>query len=162
MRKLKAVQRRACGEALARVTLARAVRALWIGLADERSKQWIEPQCVVIVHVFVAERDRVNALGDKLKSRVLDARGVAVIAKAGRETREDLAALFDRTQQQRASVGGDVSAARNKRRNCGDLGPWRGGVAGYTLSLEPLGVFWVIGVRYLHYLTNGGSLTEAW
>ena len=62
---------------------------------------------VVIVEVFVAQRQAVDALGNQLGDLVFDAVGIAAVLKAGRKPPQQIDASIGLAQQQAAGVGGD-------------------------------------------------------
>jgi hypothetical protein len=64
----------------------------------------------VVVEVFVAQGQAVDALGHEVGDRVLDGVGVAVVGKAGRQLPQGAGQALGLAQQQAAAVGGDGAA----------------------------------------------------
>jgi len=67
-------------------------------------------QLVVIVEVFIAQRQGVDALCDELADGVLDARRIAPIVEAGCQPRGQPQPPIGFAQQDRAAVGADRAA----------------------------------------------------
>lgn len=72
--------------------------SLYIGLARQHRQQRILPQLIVVVEIFVAQREAVDSLPDQLAHGVLDQRRLPVIAETGRKLAQDAGALLDRAQ----------------------------------------------------------------
>src|SRR5215204_6356673 len=72
--------------------------------SSQHSKQRILSQLLVIVQVFIAERQSVDALGNHLQNRVLHPILFPSVEKAVREARQQIQPLIRLPQQQRASV----------------------------------------------------------
>ena len=65
---------------------------------------------VVVVEIFITQRQAEYALRDQIVQRVLDELGVAVVLEAGGEAAHDGRFLFQFLQQQGAAIGGDVAS----------------------------------------------------
>ena len=76
----------------------------------------------MIVEIFVAQRQAVDALADQFPDAVFDPFRVAVIAEAGGELPQDAAALLDRMQQQSAGVAGDLAAIEARHHLAREMG----------------------------------------
>lgn len=106
-RALQTVQRRFARD-------RRAIGATGRELAGERRKQRIVAQRVVIVQIFVAERQTDQPLSEKRFDLVLDQHGIATIDKAGRKALRQPQRFVDLSQQQRASVRGQRPAIETR------------------------------------------------
>ena len=82
----------------------RAVAAPSLQLARQHRHQRVVPKLVVIVKVFVAERDAEHALPDERGDRVLDEPWVPRVAETSREPPNQIQTLVRRAQQQAACV----------------------------------------------------------
>ena len=82
----------------------RAVAAPSLQLARQHRHQRVVPKLVVIVEVFVAERDAEHALPDERGDRVLDEPWVPRVAETSREPPNQIQTLVRRAQQQAACV----------------------------------------------------------
>ena len=67
---------------------------------------------VVIVEVFLPQRQRVDPLRDQLPDLVFDQLGIAPVFEAGGQARQQVDAPVDLAQQQRAAVGADHPAVK--------------------------------------------------
>jgi hypothetical protein len=66
----------------------------------------------VVVEIFVAQGQAVDALRHQFPDSVLDSLGVAVVGKTGRQLPECPGQAFGLAQQQAAAVGGDRAAIK--------------------------------------------------
>ena len=106
----EAIEGAFAGAGLAAVALAAALKTLDIGLAREHGEQRIGAQLLVIVEVFVALRQAVDALPYELPDAVLNAFGIAMIVKTVGELPQNPGLLLAAMQQQRTGLGGDRTA----------------------------------------------------
>ena len=91
----------------------RALARQWlrqIALAGQHPEQRIVAQLLVIVQVFVAQRQSVNALRQHLVEVMLDPRGVARVGETARHAPEQVDLAISLAQQQPAAVGGQPAA----------------------------------------------------
>ena len=72
----------------------------------------IAAQLVVIVEIFVAQRQRLDALGEEFADLMFDEDGVAAVFEAGGEARQQFDAAADLAQQHGAAVGADHAAVK--------------------------------------------------
>jgi hypothetical protein len=77
--------------------------------ADQHSQQWILAELLVVVQVFIAQRQSVHALGQHVLDCVLYQGWVAAIQKALAESIQKIHSPVRLPQQQRASIGADCS-----------------------------------------------------
>jgi hypothetical protein len=63
----------------------------------------------MVVEVFVAQGQAVDALGDEFLQGVFDEIGIAEICETGGELAKDAGELLGLPQQQGATIGGDVA-----------------------------------------------------
>ena len=80
--------------------------------ARQQRQHRIAPQLVVIVEVFVSQRQRVDPLRDQLSHPVFDAPRIAAVLETGRQARQQVDALVHLAQQQRAAIGADHPAVK--------------------------------------------------
>ncbi|HEV7222464.1 MAG TPA: hypothetical protein VGN42_07170 [Pirellulales bacterium] len=66
-----------------------------VSASHEYGQQRIAPQFVVIVDVFIAQAEAVDALRQQFFGREFDQFGIAMISKAGGESTDDARPLFD-------------------------------------------------------------------
>src|ERR1019366_6811078 len=78
-------------------------------LTQRRGQHRIAAQLVVVIEVFIAQRQPQDALHDEIQQRVLNLIGLAVIGEAGGEAAHDCGALLQFLQNQHSAVGGDVA-----------------------------------------------------
>src|SRR5262245_46151759 len=104
---LQAIERALAGQAVAAISHVSPLLPLWISLADGCGQERIPPRQIVIIEVFVSERQPVNSLGDQIFHTVLDLIRVSVISEAGRKLLDDLPLRLDLFEQQHAAIGGD-------------------------------------------------------
>jgi len=79
-------------------------------LARQHRQRRVLAQLVVIVEVFVAQRQAEDPLAHQCLDLMLDIARVAPIGEAGAKATHQPDALVDLSQQQRTSVRGDVPA----------------------------------------------------
>ena len=96
---LQTVERRLAGR-------RRAVRASGFQLARQHRHDRIAAQVVVVIEIFIAERDRKHPLAHQGRYRVLDQILAAMIAKAPRKTTNQINRPIGRSQQQASGVRG--------------------------------------------------------
>ena len=94
---------------MAPAALAHAALPGHVRPAEREREQAVVAQGVMIVDIFVAERESIQALGDQIVQGMLATRGIAVIAEAGGHA----AGLVERAvrglQQQGAPIGGHAT-----------------------------------------------------
>src|SRR3954453_3397401 len=73
-------------------------------------KQRIGSQLLVIINVFVAERQTIDPLGQHLLNRMLNPLRLPSVEKTAGESRQQLQPLFSLSQKQRATIGRDGPA----------------------------------------------------
>ena len=76
----------------------------------QNAEHRVVPQLVVIVEIFVSQRQTVDPLRDQLQDGVLDQVLVPSVEKTPGQTWEQIQALVGLAQQQRATVGTDRAA----------------------------------------------------
>jgi hypothetical protein len=79
-------------------------------LADQHGHQRIVSQPVMVVEIFVAQRQPKNPLGDQVLDGMLDPLGIAVIGETSGKSPDDRHFLLDFSQQQSPRVGRDGPA----------------------------------------------------
>jgi len=79
-------------------------RLLQFALAAQQTKQRIRAQLLVIVQVFVAQCQAVNALRQHLLDPVFDPLRIPGVLKTGRQAAQQMDPALHLTQQQRPSV----------------------------------------------------------
>jgi hypothetical protein len=80
-----------------------------IPLPHQCRQQRIAAQVIVIVQVFVPQRQPINALGDQFFQGVIDQIGVAVIGETGSELRQNSESSLDLREEQTPAIRGDLS-----------------------------------------------------
>ena len=106
---LQAVERALAGQRLAFVLREMTLEADHIGASAHRGPQRIEAQLVVIIDVFVSQRDGEDALAQHHGEIMLDEALIARIGEAtGKFLAEPLRAIH-LAQQQRAAITGEVA-----------------------------------------------------
>ena len=90
-----------------------AIGAARFSLARDKAQHGIMAQFIVIVEVFIAKRDAMNALGEQRFDRVL-ARSAAAICEAGRDLPGQAEDAVGLAQQQRTCVRGDGPAVKSR------------------------------------------------
>lgn len=83
-----------------------------ITFVASRRQQWIQPQLIVIVDVFVAQCQSVDPLGQHLRRRVADKDLRAVVFKALGQTQGQTQVGIDLAQQQRAPIAGEATTGK--------------------------------------------------
>ena len=89
------------------VPLAHPRPAQEVLLARQHRKHKIIAQCVMVIEVFVAQGNGVDALGQQLNHRVFYAVGIAIIGEALRHPRRQGDVPVDLTQQQTTRIRTD-------------------------------------------------------
>jgi len=97
---------------LASIPLSRPALSRRIGLLGQDRQQRIFPQLVVIVQIFIAQRQRKHPLRHKFLHRVLDPLRIAMVGKAGGQPLHDLHPLLHLPQQQSTGVAGDRATVK--------------------------------------------------
>ena len=100
------------GQRLAAVALLLALEPFQVAFAGQQRQQRIAAQLVVIVEIFVAQRQRVDALGEQFRDLVFDELGIAAVFEAVRQPRQQVEAAVDLAQQHGAAVGADHAAVK--------------------------------------------------
>jgi len=108
--KLQSVERALARDRLAKILRAAPAGTGWIRLARKQGKERIVPQTVVVVDVFVSQRQPVDPLGDQLRDAVLHPVRLPMIGEAGGQLPQDAGLALDLPQQQPSGVGRDLSA----------------------------------------------------
>jgi len=109
---LQTVQRALARQGFAPIPLARTGLARRIGLLGQHRQQRIGAQLVVVVQVFVAQRQPINPLRHQFSNRVLHLLWDPMVSKAGREALDDPRPLLHLAQQQPARVRGHRSPVK--------------------------------------------------
>ena len=94
------------------VCLPHPVLARRVRLAHGRRHQRVAPQGVMVVQIFVAQRDGHHTLCHQILDRVFDQTRVPVVLEALRRAPAHVAAPFDCPEQQCPCVGSDRSAIK--------------------------------------------------
>jgi hypothetical protein len=81
----------------------------WIRLLHQHRQQWIIPQLLVIVQIFVAQSQTIDSLGHHLLHRMFDQIRIPIIGEAGGKLAKHPDALLDLPQQQTTAITGDRS-----------------------------------------------------
>lgn len=84
---------------------------LGLAFAGEEAEEGIVAPLVVIVEIFVAEGEAVDALGEQLLDGVLDVARVAVIVEAGGEAGQEVEFGSGLAEEEGSAVGGGGGAA---------------------------------------------------
>ena len=79
-------------------------------LAGQQRQYGVVAQLIVIVDIFVPQRDRIDALLDQLGDAVLDAFGIAMIVEAGGQSVEQPEPPIDLAEQRGSPVGADLAS----------------------------------------------------
>ena len=114
-RQFESIERALAGQRFATVPLAETILSARILFADKHRHQRIVSQLVMVVEIFVAQRQSENPLGDQVADSMLDQFGVTVIGEAIGESSDDLHFRFDFPQQQGPGVGRDGPASKIPR-----------------------------------------------
>src|SRR3954454_17068707 len=77
-------------------------------------KQRIGSQLLVIINVFVAERQTIDPLGQHLLNRMLNPLRLPSVEKTSGASRQQLQPLFSLPQKQRATIGRDGPAIETR------------------------------------------------
>ena len=109
-RQFQAVEGTLAGQGLALVPGAQPVLAGGVGLADEGREQGVAAQGVLVVEVFVAQGQAVDALADELQDGVFEGVGVAVVGEAGGALAQRAGEALRLAPEQGTAVGGDGAA----------------------------------------------------
>jgi hypothetical protein len=104
---LQPVQRRLAGH-------RRAVPAPGRKLARQHRHQRIEPQLIMVVEIFIAERDAKDPLPDQRADRMLDQVLTAMIAKAIRKTTHQIDHPIGGAQKQRPGIRRHQAAIKGR------------------------------------------------
>ena len=83
-RAFQPVQRTLAGQRLAVIALLLALAPFQVALAGQQRHQRIAAQLVVIVEILVAQRQRVDALGEQFADLVFDELGIAAVFRSRR------------------------------------------------------------------------------
>lgn len=112
---LEPIQGGLAGQRLAAVPLTLAIFSLQVTLAGQQRQHGVVAQLVVVVEIFVAQRDGVDALLDQLGDAVLDAFGITMIFKAAGQSFEQTQPPLDLAQQHCSALGADLAAVETRR-----------------------------------------------
>jgi hypothetical protein len=82
----------------------------WIRLLHQHRQQWIAPQLLVIVQIFVSQGQTIDSLGHQLLHRVLDQIRIPIIGETSSKLVEDPDALLDLPKEQTTAITADRSA----------------------------------------------------
>lgn len=107
-----AVEGRLARKGLADIALLAPSQSERIGLPARHREQGIVSQRVVIVEVFVTQRQPEDALAQQLLGRVLDQIRVAVVIEASRQLLDQPMPQIDLAQKERAPVAGKKSSLK--------------------------------------------------
>jgi hypothetical protein len=99
-------------QCLAFVLLAETIVTLNVLLARHQRVQRVQAQTVVIIEIFVAQRQRTNALAQQLRQRVFDEDRIAQILKATHQPLDKSQLQIDTAQEQRTSVAAEITARK--------------------------------------------------
>jgi hypothetical protein len=103
------MERAFAGQRFAAILRAPTLFPLHIVLAQRHGQHRILPQCIVVIEIFIAQRQPEHALRDQIQQRVLDLVGLAVVGEASGEAPYDSGSLLQFLQHQRSPIGGDVA-----------------------------------------------------
>jgi hypothetical protein len=112
---LKAIESALARQWLAPVPLPLPGLTSGIDLANDRGEQGIAPEVVVIVEVFVSQRQGVDTLGHKFLDRVFNQVGITMVGETGGELPDDGREFFSLAEQQGSTVGRNVTAIEGGR-----------------------------------------------
>ena len=112
---LQAVQRARARQRMASVALSHPVLAQQVRLAHQHRGQYIVAYLMVIVEVFVAQREPIDALRAQVLYLMLHAWPMAIILKALRHPRHHPRALVHLAQQHPSTVTAEVAAVESSR-----------------------------------------------
>ena len=111
-RQLQAIQRALARQGLALVALPRPARSRRIGLLCQHRQHRILPKLIVVVQIFIPQRQPVHPLAHQLLHRVLDPLRLPMVRKTSRKLGDDPRALLHLAQQQPPRVAGDGSPVK--------------------------------------------------
>src|SRR6266508_546523 len=80
-------------------TVALSLLPFRISLVDGCDQQWVSSQQIVIIEVFIADRQPINALPYQLFNCMLDQIRIAMISEAGGELFDDHPPRLDLSEQ---------------------------------------------------------------
>ena len=98
-REFEAVERALAGQRLAAVAKPLPGLPGGIALADDGGEQGVGPEVVVVVEVFVAQRQAVDALGEEFLQRVFNEVGIAMIGETACELADDAGEFLGLAEQ---------------------------------------------------------------
>ena len=104
---LQAVERARSGQRVPPVLLAHPPFPGQIPLTHQQGESAVLAQIIVVVQVFVAQRQAIHPLGHQIPHTVFDALGVAVIGEASGQAVQQADTLIHLAQQQSATVRSD-------------------------------------------------------
>ncbi len=108
---LQAIERGGSRQRLALVAF-RPFRRERVLFADTDGQERIAPQILVIIQIFVPQGQSIHALGEQLLQPMLHEELIAPIAETTGQAAEYAQAAIERTQQQRAAIGAQVSTRK--------------------------------------------------
>src|SRR2546426_3078890 len=82
-------------------------------LAPQQSQQRVFAELLVVIQVFVAQRQSVNPLRQHLVQLMLDPLPSAVVGEAGRDALQQTNLAVRLAQQQPTAVGGQLAAIKS-------------------------------------------------
>jgi hypothetical protein len=111
-RQLKAIQRALPREGVTLVSFSWTLLAGRVDLADQRRQQRVCAKVIVIVEVFIPERDAEDTLGQELELGVLNQTLIAIVDETISESLQQLRTSRDLTKQQSAPVCRDPTTGK--------------------------------------------------
>src|SRR5215510_140711 len=106
-RNSKRLRRALAGQCIATISYASPLLTLRISLTDGRGQEWIPPQQIVILEVFVTERQSINALPYQVFNRMLNQLRIAMVGEAGGKLSDDLPLRLDLFEEEHPAIGCD-------------------------------------------------------
>src|SRR6266478_2167024 len=106
---LKPVQRALPSQRLSSISLSCPALSARILFSHQYCQQWIVPQIIVVIQIFISKRYPIYSLRYQLLYRMLDCPRVSIVCEAFRESPDDPSSLFYFSQQQSATIACNLS-----------------------------------------------------
>lgn len=113
-RGFNAMQRAFPGQWLASIRLTSSILPRGIGLADDRRKQLIRSQFIMVIQIFVPLDQPDNSLTDQLRYGMVNQLRIAIIGEAFSELFQNSGLGFDRLDKKGSGITGDLMSVKSR------------------------------------------------